>query len=665
MTHLLLILLSLALYTASTWIIRNHGRRTVIRYSFSLCGLCLVFLTGFFLISDSFTTSGIDESVVYHLKYGLAGAGFREYTGALIATGAFFLLSGMTFITSLWIIKTPRESRTPSRTWTAQLMLGAAFLVHPGVQDVYHLNAPIFIHPPGPTRFAVFHRMPKLVNHSAQPKNLVYIYAESLERTYFDDDLFPGLITGLKELEHHALSFTGVDQVGGTHWTIAGMVASQCGIPLVTASGGNSMSGIDRFLPGATCIGDVLHSRGYSLTFMGGADLNFAGKGKFLASHGFSEMLGKQELQETLVDQHYVSAWGLYDDILLDQVYRRFETLAQADAPFALFALTLDTHHPKGHISRRCDDMLYQEGDNAILNAVHCSDFLITEFVRKVLHSPHAHNTMIVIGSDHLAMGNTATELLERGDRKNLLMVLDPSRERAGFVDKQGTTLDVAATLLSLLGYEAPAFGLGRNLLAHAPTLAEQEPNLKQTLESLSPDLNQFWEYPIIRDGIRIDARTFHIQIEDRTLRFPALLQVDGNGKIRNVFFEYQLFDYSEKLASHFVKMDYDDAVVWIDACRNFQRLDISQGEAKFCVFLGKIGDEHPFVSSIEDELFIPMTQISEALSRIAVPTIAVKRINSLDSANLSQLATARNSLHHIDERGLKEAAVSRGVFAY
>ncbi len=638
MTHLPLILLSLALYTASTWVIRNRGRRTVIRYSYSLCGLCLVFLTGFFLISDSFTTSGIDESVVYHLKYGLAGAGFKEYTGALIATGVIFLLSGMTFIASLWIIKTPRESQTPSRTWPAQLMLGAAFLVHPGVQDVYYLNTAIFISS-GPVRFSSLHRMPKLDNPPAQPKNLVYIYAESLERTYFDENLFPGLITGLKELEDHALSFTGVDQVGGTHWTIAGMVASQCGIPLVTASGGNSMSGIDRFLPGATCIGDVLHSRGYSLTFMGGADLNFAGKGKFLASHGFSEMLGKQELLESLEDQNYVSAWGLYDDIVLDQVYRRFETLAQADAPFALFTLTLDTHHPKGHLSRRCDDMLYQEGDNAILNAVHCSDFLITEFVRKVLGSPHAQNTMIVIGSDHLAMGNTATELLERGDRKNLLMVLDPSRERTGLVEKQGTTLDVAATLLSLLGYEAPAFGLGRNLLASEPTLAEQEANLKQTLDSLSPDLSQFWEYPIIRDGIRIDARTMHIQIEDRTLRLPALLQVDGKGKIRNVFFEYQLFDYSEKLASHLAKMDHDDVVVWIDGCSNFQHPDIIQGKDEFCVFLGKVGDEQPFFSAIGDELVISMAQITAALNRIAEPTIAVKRINSLDIANSLQLS--------------------------
>lgn len=117
---------------------------------------------------------------------------------------------------------------------------------------------------------------------AAQAKNLVYIYAESLERTYLDENLFPGLITELKELEQSALSFTGLEQVSGTHWTIAGMVASQCGIPLVTASGGNAMSGIDRFLPGATCLGDVLHTRGYNLIYMGGADNDFAGNKQIL-----------------------------------------------------------------------------------------------------------------------------------------------------------------------------------------------------------------------------------------------------------------------------------------------------------------------------------------------------------------------------------------------
>ncbi|HDQ40760.1 MAG TPA: hypothetical protein ENN39_06995 [Desulfonatronum sp.] len=638
MTRLPLILLSLALYAAGTWIARNSCRRLTC-LCFSLCGFSLIFISGFFLISDAFTTSGIDESIAYHLKYGLAGAGMKEYRGSLIATAATVFLALATFFFSLRILALHQEKQAQTRAWAARLMLGASLLVHPGVQDVYSLNAASFVQPNVSARFANLYMMPTDIHDApTQPKNLVYIYAESLERTYFDERLFPDLIVKLKELEQGARSFTGVEQVSGTHWTIAGMVASQCGIPLVTASGGNSMSGIDHFLPGATCLGDVLRSRGYALTFMGGADLDFAGKGTFLASHGFAEILGKNELQGFLSEPDYVNAWGLYDDFLLDHVYQRFEILARDDAPFALFTLTLDTHHPKGHLSRRCRDMPYRDGSNDILNAVHCSDFLIAEFVHKVLQSPHARNTLIIIASDHLAMGNTATSLLAQGDRKNLFMVIDPSGEETGFVAKKGSTLDIAATVLNILGHESSAFGLGRSLLSDEPALVAQENNISRTLSALSREISNFWEYPTIQTGVLIDARKRQLHIGERTLGLPTLLHFGHGGKIKNVFFGYQLFDYSEKLATYVEKMHYDDAIAWIDSCRDLQYPEIASEEGQFCVFLGKIGDENPFISTINDELFIPMDQFTKALARVATPMVKGKRRNNLDSLLLAQL---------------------------
>ncbi len=617
MPHLPLILLSLALFAAGAWTARKSRKRLTC-VSFSLCGFSLVFLTGFFLISNSFTASGIDASVMYHLKYGLAGAGFSEYSGVMLASGAILLLAAATFGACLRLLAPSRHRPAQFRAWTAQLMLGASFLVHPGVQNVYSLHAGALIQPPGTPQFMDLYVPPSIEDMPSRPSNLVFIYAESLERTYFDDRLFPGLVVELKELEQNALSFTSIEQLSGTHWTIAGMVASQCAIPLVTASGGNSMSGIDRFLPGATCLGDVLRSKGYALTFVGGADLDFAGKGRFLASHGFSEVLGKNELHGSLSDPDDVNAWGLYDDFLLDHAFQRFETLARADAPFALFALTLDTHHPKGHLSRRCMGRLYQDGKNDILNAVHCSDFLISEFVDKLRSSPHAENTLIIIGSDHLAMNNTATDLLTKGDRKNLFMVIDPSSEHRGFISKKGTTLDIAPTVLELLGYTAPAFGLGRSLLNNEASLIVQEENLSQTLAALSKDFAVFWEYPTLQPGLFIDARRQLLHIGERTLRLPTLLHVGPGNIVQNVFFAYQLFDYSEKLSAYVDKMNRDDAIVWIDTCRNLSLLEIPAEGDRLCAYLGTVEDHAPFITEITDELFIPQEQISRIFNGLS-----------------------------------------------
>ncbi|SMP45777.1 phosphatidylglycerol-membrane-oligosaccharide glycerophosphotransferase [Desulfonatronum zhilinae] len=625
------ILLSLVCYAISARLLSGCLRVRPVRYGFGLSGFCLILATGVFLIADSFTTVGIDESVTYHLRFGLAGAGFGEYSGSVYAGMAMLSLATAVGFLSAWRLRPIPGKTAHPRSWTAPLMLGAAFLVNPGIQDISRLATQPLKQTSDKNRFSDLYHVPHIAPGTGQPKNLVYIYAESLERTYFDESLFPGLIQGLREMEQEALSFTGVEQISGTHWTIAGMVASQCGIPLVTASGGNSMSGIDRFLPGATCLGDVLQAQGYALTFLGGADLEFAGKGKFYATHGFSEIMGKSELQSMLEDPAYVNEWGLYDDVLLEYAFKRFEQLSQASSPFALVLLTMDTHHPRGHLSRKCDGMRYQTGDNPVLNAVKCSDYLLSKFVRDVMRSPHWENTLIVIASDHLAMGNTATHLLDQGNRKNMFMVIDADHGNGTTIDKPGTTLDIAPTVLSLLGFEVPLFGLGRGLLSVEPTLVEQEGDLKQTLSSLRSELALLWGYPVVQEGMHIKVSQRRLHVDERVFQLPTLLHLGEGGEILDVFFEYQLFDYSEKLASYFARMQHDDVVVWVDFCQNFTGPDLEFEEDSFCVYLGKVDDEKPFVTPITDELHISMELLGQFLKWPATPWVTDRRIDRLN----------------------------------
>ncbi|WP_438516828.1 hypothetical protein, partial [Enterobacter hormaechei] len=73
------------------------------------------------------------------------------------------------------------------------------------------------------------------------------IYAESLERTYFDAELFPGLADELNALRTDSIDFSNTQQLPGTGYTIAGMVASQCGIPLFAPFDGNASSAVSTF----------------------------------------------------------------------------------------------------------------------------------------------------------------------------------------------------------------------------------------------------------------------------------------------------------------------------------------------------------------------------------------------------------------------------------
>ena len=95
--------------------------------------------------------------------------------------------------------------------------------------------------------FYDYYRTPTIERIVDKPKNLVFIDAESLDRSYFDETIYPGLITHLRKYQADATTFTNIKQLPYTNYTIAGMTASQLGVPLVTISGVNSMASMDTY----------------------------------------------------------------------------------------------------------------------------------------------------------------------------------------------------------------------------------------------------------------------------------------------------------------------------------------------------------------------------------------------------------------------------------
>jgi len=211
---------------------------------------------------------------------------------------------------------------------------------------------------------------------------------------------------------------------------------------------------------------------------VGGADLAFAGKGRFYKSHGFDTVLGKHELIEKYYNNNTqdvsMASWGLYDDALLDIAFDQYKTLSASNHPFSLYALTLDTHDV--HPSPRCKEDNVLVGDKTILDSVRCTDYLVDKFLRRVVDHDNEHginNTLIVVGSDHLAMGysNIETHIKKRKGggkkRRNSLFFVDNNdngTDHPSVNITPGTTMDIPSTILKFLGRPDTAFGLGRDL---------------------------------------------------------------------------------------------------------------------------------------------------------------------------------------------------------
>jgi hypothetical protein len=82
--HLILSAFSLGLFFIGLWPAFSGGRAGK-GYSFVLAIYVLLYSAYgvFYAICYSFTGKGVDHAVLYHIKYGLEGAGYGEYSGLI------------------------------------------------------------------------------------------------------------------------------------------------------------------------------------------------------------------------------------------------------------------------------------------------------------------------------------------------------------------------------------------------------------------------------------------------------------------------------------------------------------------------------------------------------------------------------------------------------
>lgn len=304
---------------------------------------------------------------------------------------------------------------------------------------------------------------------AAPGKNVVWIYLESIERVFWNQAIFPGLTPNLDRLRREGLDFPGFETFNGASYTMAGIFASQCGVPLFTSAfagldyiAGNN-NGADAFQPKLACFGDVLRKAGYRQVYLGGAPIGFSNKGLFFRLHGYDKALGLAELEAEADGKLPESGWGVYDSALFPLALRRYEELEAAGKPFNLTVLTLDTHPPDGRASPECPK--YAGSSNGMLQAVHCTDHLVGEFVAALQQQPGWKNTVVVIMSDHLMMRNDAEPLFPKAyHRRPALLVLNAG---AGVRPERMYHMDIAPTLLDLMGVRSNAtFIAGRDLAA-------------------------------------------------------------------------------------------------------------------------------------------------------------------------------------------------------
>jgi phosphoglycerol transferase len=551
-------LLSLVLFIASVSLYTWKAGRNKLWFSAILLFLGIyIILNASMLASNYFTGEGINDAVIYTITSSLSGAGISKYI--LPAVGLIVALVVLFGVLS-WLLRLRKGHRaSPLYSLLAVILAVASINTTPAYQQVASLIKSQV--GKGNSDFYTHYKVPGKQLRGDKP-NLVYIYAESLERTYFDEKAFPGLAPELSKIKDNAYDFSNTEQLPGTEYTIAGMVASQCGIPLFAPFDGNASSSLSTFYPQNVCLGDILKSSGYQNYFYQGASLSFAGKDLFLSSHGFDHLYGYNELKSVVKDPNYRNDWGWYDDTLLDVVFDKYLELAKQNRPFSLFALTVDTHHPDGFISRSCQrkDYPYEGKPNKSFAAVACSQEHIARLIQRIQATPYFKNTIIVVSSDHLAMNNTAYKYLNQHDRSDLFFMVRGNDVTSKVLPVKRSTLDNGATVLDAMGGDN-FIGLGRSSLSSTSMVATYL-NIKDKINEWKPDVIKLWNFPKSISDYKIDTVSNTFSFSGMHFKLPLLLSVKPN-KIEPKFDVYLAAPLKQQLAN----FAPDEKFVWIDRC--------------------------------------------------------------------------------------------------
>ncbi len=309
---------------------------------------------------------------------------------------------------------------------------------------------------------------PKTLHFNQNPQsskrlNLVLLYVESLEHIFADESIHgENLIKDIESIPGQLMPY--FESVPGTGWTMAGMLSSQCAIPL-KAFLRNLSTKEYTFLKNGTCITDVLHNAGYEHFLFVPHEEEFASMDQFYKQHGKHKVYGVKDWKKKYTEDD-LNSWGggVTDDILLKESLSKLKELHKGTKPFVMTIATTDTHSTDGYISKACK--ITNPKLSSFQNAYKCTAFFVKQFIEQLKAEGILENTIVVIMGDHPFMHIKAQIDYFQKPRNVYFKVISPVGIQ--FNREKMTHYDIAPTLLHMLNILPTTqnrFGLGMSLI--------------------------------------------------------------------------------------------------------------------------------------------------------------------------------------------------------
>jgi phosphoglycerol transferase MdoB-like AlkP superfamily enzyme len=297
--------------------------------------------------------------------------------------------------------------------------------------------------------------------HNARPErrlNVVLVSVESLSADYSGTYGNPESLTPeLDALTRDSLVFTRL-YASGTR-TVRGLEALALSVPPTPGESIVKRPGNK----GLFSLADVFNAKGYDSEFLYGGYGAFDDMNAFFAGNGYG-VHDRTEIPDARI--HHENVWGVADEDLYSLALDRFDRAHAAGKPFFAHLMTTSNHRPYTFPQGRGPWPQKQR-----TSAVRYTDWAIGDFVRRARTHSWFKDTVFVFTADHCAM-SAGKAVLPAFRYRIPLWVYAPGHVQPGTFDGLMGQIDIAPTVLGLLGMDYDSRFYGVDVFEHAPNRA-------------------------------------------------------------------------------------------------------------------------------------------------------------------------------------------------
>jgi phosphoglycerol transferase MdoB-like AlkP superfamily enzyme len=282
--------------------------------------------------------------------------------------------------------------------------------------------------------------------------NVVVVVEESLGSEFVGAHGDKASLTpNIDRLSKEGLFFTNM-YASGTR-TVRGLEAISLSLPPIPSESVVKRPGNENM----TSWGKVMADNGYQTSFLYGGYGYFDNMNYFFQSNGFA-ISDRSEIPQPT----FANIWGVSDEDLFNHAQKYFDTAAANGKPFFSIIMSTSNHKP----------FTFPEGVPGIPATgggrdagVRYADYAIGKFVEQSRSHAWFNNTLFIFVADHDARVYGKAQIPLKTYEIPML-IYAPGKVNPGEVDALASQIDIAPTVLGMLGLPYKASFYGRDVLA-------------------------------------------------------------------------------------------------------------------------------------------------------------------------------------------------------